>query len=71
MKIIRLRSSSHESGRLRHVDIAYFFCKEQIEKRSLDVVKINSENQEADFLTKPLEKKLFDRCCERILGQLT
>lgn len=59
---------SHENGRLRHLDISYFYCREQVEKKNVEVVRVDTKNQEADFLTKPLEYTLFENCRNKTMG---
>ena len=45
----------------RHVNIRYFFVKDRIEKKELDLVYCPTEEMLADFFTKPLQRALFHK----------
>ena len=51
------RASS--SKRTRHFDIRYFFVKDRIDKKELQIQYCPTEDMLADFFTKPLQGKLF------------
>lgn len=53
-KVTLVSAKSNESGKLRHVDINYYYVKEGLVKKNIDIKFIESENQEADGLTKEL-----------------
>ncbi|WVZ70948.1 LOW QUALITY PROTEIN: hypothetical protein U9M48_019577 [Paspalum notatum var. saurae] len=48
-------------SRTRHIDVRYHFLRDNYEKGMIDIVKVASENQVADILTKPLELETFAR----------
>ncbi len=47
--------------RTKHVDIAYHFTRQMVSEEVVKLVRINSEDQVADLLTKPLVKATFAR----------
>lgn len=63
---IRISYNPENNPRLKHVDIEFNFIKEKIEKGIIEIVKIKTEDQEADILTKPLSKIKFDKFCRMI-----
>ena len=51
---IQLSKNSKYHERTKHVDIRLHFIREEIERGAVDVVKISTEDNPADALTKPL-----------------
>ena len=51
---IQLSKNSKYHERTKHVDIRLHFIRGEIERGVIDVVKISTENNPADALTKPL-----------------
>ncbi len=45
----------------RHINIRNFFVSDRCSKKEVKVVYIPTENQIADYFTKPLQGKLFKR----------
>jgi hypothetical protein len=60
------RSSS--SKRTRHMNIRYFFIKDQVEAREVHIQHCNTENMLADYFTKPLQGTLFKRMRDFIMN---
>ncbi|WVZ98142.1 hypothetical protein U9M48_043614, partial [Paspalum notatum var. saurae] len=48
-------------SRTKHIDVRYHFLRDNYEKSMIDIVKVASENQVADILTKPLDLETFAR----------
>lgn len=48
-------------SRVKHIEIRHHFLKDNVEKGYLDVKFLETEDQLADILTKPLSKDRFDR----------
>ncbi|WVZ84568.1 LOW QUALITY PROTEIN: hypothetical protein U9M48_031593, partial [Paspalum notatum var. saurae] len=48
-------------SRTKHIDVRYHFLRDNYEKGMIDIVKVASENQEADILTKHLDLETFAR----------
>ena len=48
-------------SRTKHIDVRYHFLRDNYEKGMIDIVKVASENQVADILTKPLDLETFAR----------
>ena len=56
---ISLASNRLASARSKHIDVRYHFLRELVEQKQIAIVKVKSERQRADILTKSLGKKLF------------
>ncbi|WVZ97403.1 hypothetical protein U9M48_042943 [Paspalum notatum var. saurae] len=48
-------------SRTKHIDVRYHFLRDNYEKGMIDIVKVASENQVADVLTKALDLETFAR----------
>ncbi|WVZ70884.1 hypothetical protein U9M48_019514 [Paspalum notatum var. saurae] len=48
-------------SRTKHIDVRYHFLRDNYQKGMIDIVKVASENQVADILTKPLDLETFAR----------
>lgn len=55
------------SARTRHVNRRYHFVRDNVERREVELVWIQSESQLADLLTKPLDARAFCRLRDRML----
>ena len=53
-------------SRMKHVAIDFYFVRDQVEKKQIEVKHIHSADQLADALTKPLSKKQFARIISKI-----
>ena len=56
------------SKRTRALNIRYFFLTDQIEKGNLNIVYCPTGEMIADFMSKPLQGKLFEKFRDEILG---
>ena len=56
---ISLASNRLASARSKHIDIRHRFPRELVEQKQIAIVKVKTERQRADILTKALGKKLF------------
>ena len=52
--------------RSKHIDVRYHFVREEIEKGNIVVFKVNTADNPADMLTKPLTREKFELCRELI-----
>ena len=52
--------------RTKHVEVDRFFIKEKLENKTLEVRKIQSEDQPADILTKAVSKKVFSKLLNKL-----
>jgi hypothetical protein len=52
----------------RHIDIRYFFMKDRIKTENIDIVYCPTEQMLADFFTKPLQGKLFEKFRRVLMG---
>ena len=67
---ILLEKNGHESAgkRSRHIDIRYFFIKDCIDKRKLEVKFCPTDDMVADFFTKPLQGAKFMKFRKTIMN---
>ena len=56
------------SKRTRHFNIRYFFLTDQIEKGNLSTDYVSTDEMDADFMSKPLQGKLYNKFRKRIMG---
>jgi hypothetical protein len=49
-------------ARTKHIEIKYHYVRDEIEKGKLKVCKINTHNNPADMLTKPVPVAKFELC---------
>ena len=67
--ILLLKNGKQSSTkRTRAINIRYFFLIDQIEKGNITVWYCPTEDMVADFLSKPLQGKLFHKFRPQILG---
>lgn len=43
----------------KHIDVRYYFLRQHVEEKEIDVIHVSSKNQHADFLTKVLPVNEF------------
>ena len=67
---IRLEKNGRASAgkQSRHVDIRYFFIKDQVQQEKIDIHYCPTEEMLADFYTKPLQGALFNKFRDVLLG---
>jgi len=52
--------------RTKHIDVKYFFVREKVIDRSIEICKISTEHQVADVMTKPLDTVRLAYLCDRM-----
>lgn len=57
---ISISKNGIKSDRTKHVDIKYHFITEQINKGTIESKYMQTDKQQADMLTKPLDKQKFE-----------
>jgi hypothetical protein len=57
---ISVSKNGIKSERTKHVDVKYHFVTEQIEKRTIESKYLPTDQQQADILTKALDKPRFE-----------
>ena len=70
MSVINLSKNTTQHARTKHIDIRHHFLKDNTSKEVVTLDYINSENQIADILTKPLNESIFTKL-RRELGVCT
>lgn len=53
------RSGKPSSSKSRHIDIRYFFVKDRIDRKEINLTYLPTEQMVADLLTKPVQGSLF------------
>ena len=67
---IKMEKNGKESctGNSRHIDIRYFFVKDRVKKKEVEIVYCPTEQMLADYFTKPLQGSLFIKFRRVIMG---
>ena len=70
---IRMEINGRNSctGNSRHIDIRYFFVKDRVDKKEMQIVYCPTEQILADYFTKPLNGSLFRLYRGVIMGHLS
>ena len=55
--------------RTKHIDIKLHFVREVVSSGKIDVVKIHTEDNPADMVTKPVTYAKFKKCLDLIKSQ--
>jgi hypothetical protein len=55
------KKGTHTSERTRHVHIRYFFLKDRIDSKEIELEHLRTNNMISDVLTKPLQGEEFRR----------
>ena len=63
-----IKNGKASSQRSRHINVKYFYLREQVENGELEVIHTRTERMVADILTKPVQGKLFLKLCNMLLG---
>jgi hypothetical protein len=61
MSTIKLIKNATFHRRSKHIDVRFYFIREQVEQGNLDVEHVPGVDQLADILTKPLHKGRLER----------
>lgn len=56
------------TGNSRHIDIKYFWIKDRVDKKEVEIQYCPTHLMLADYVTKELQEKLFKRFREVIMG---
>ena len=65
---IALSKNSMTTGRSKHMDVRYHFCREKVESGDIEVKYCATEDMLADALTKPLVSERHKKLCTAIMG---
>jgi hypothetical protein len=60
---ISMTSNPILHSRCKHIEIRHHFIRDHVEKKDVVLVKINTDIQRADILTKPLAQERFNMLC--------
>ena len=63
---IKLILESQLSRRTRHIEVRFYFVREKVEERKLEIVHVPSQKNLSDILTKPMNKTCFQRLRDSI-----
>jgi hypothetical protein len=65
---IALSKNSMTTGRSKHMDVRYHFCREKGESGDIEVQYCATESMLADVLTKPFVSAKHNKLCNAIMG---
>jgi Reverse transcriptase (RNA-dependent DNA polymerase) len=60
---IALTHNAILSERSKHIDVMHHFVRERVEDGQLTTEYVRTTEMAADFLTKPIQRVAFERCC--------
>jgi hypothetical protein len=63
---IRLSKNSEFHKKTKHIDLRWFYVREMFLQNIVELIKINSENNDADLFTKVLPIKVFTRAVNKM-----
>ena len=66
--LLETKGNSSAGKRMRHLDVRYYFIKDIVSRGDLHVEHCPTKIMIADFLTKPLQGKMFLNFRNQILG---
>ena len=66
--LLETKGNSSVGKRMQHLDVRYYFIKDIENRRDLEIQHCPIESMVADFLTKPLQGKMFLNFRNEILG---
>ena len=62
---IQVAKNPEHHGRMKHMDLRYHWLRDEVEKGTLSVKYIPTDQMAADLLTKPLHKpKVLEACTQ-------
>ena len=66
---IELAKNPVNHERSKHIDVCFHFIRDHVNKGSVELVHVASQNQVADIFTKPLPKILLDKY-KKMIGMI-
>jgi len=66
--VLYLTRKCGNHARTKHLNVKYHYCRSCIKEGTISVIKIGTENQTSDILTKWLPKHLHERHCQKLNG---
>ena len=69
--LLQKNGSGSSSRRTRHINIRYFFVKDRVDAKELDIQYCPTNEMVGDFFTKPLQGKKFTLFRKIIMGEET
>ena len=58
---LKMASNRHSSKRTRHVAIKHYLIRDAVDEGKVRVTYVKTEDQHADVLTKPLDRRMFQK----------
>ena len=65
--ILKTQGKAASNRRTRHLDICFFFVKDKVEKKEIMIKYEPTEAMIVDYMTKPLQGKMFQRFWDAIM----
>ena len=59
--VLKIASNRHSSKRTRHIDIKHYLIRDAVDEVKVRVTYVKTEDQHADVLTKPLDRRMFEK----------
>jgi hypothetical protein len=66
--ILMAKKGKPTTKRTRHISIRYFFIKDRIDLKEVNLVNTGTKDMLADYFTKPLQGSLFMKLRDKIMG---
>ena len=65
---ILMTEEEGKQDRRKHINVKYHWIREQVANKEIQIHWVESTNQEADIMTKPLPRVQFQYLRDRIMG---
>ena len=66
--LLETNGKKSSSKRTRAINIRYFFMTDQVQKGNVMIKYCPTAEMTGDYMTKPLQGKLFEKFCNQIMG---
>ena len=63
---VKLAQNPEFHRRTKHIDVKYFFVREKVIDKTIEISQISTEHQVADIMTKPLDRVRLAYLCDRM-----
>jgi hypothetical protein len=60
--VIDLAKNLVHHERNKHIDVKFYFIREQVKEKKVELIYVNSEDQITNIFTKPLPTMKFEKC---------
>jgi Reverse transcriptase (RNA-dependent DNA polymerase) len=67
--LLETNGKKSSSKRTRALNIRYYFIADQVAKGNMEIEFLSTKKMWADFMSKPLQGKLFRQFCDNVMGR--